>query len=213
MSTPLSSDLLDLLRAAGQTTDASARSSALDQLILQSNQNDERSKALVGAGLLTIVLATLKPYPASHAFWRDDSAPEPHPDPWLAFDIATNLAKWPSLRQQLIDAKLVDLLAELSKSETTYFGFEATEGLAYIVGRDEDGAHSELLRGRPGNVKKIIDILESALNRDGMYFGMGFGGRISLAVPLAGARRLTFGAAQQASTAACSRCSRCPSRT
>ena len=167
---------LATMLADAKSSNAATRSRALDNLIMQTNRNDAQSKALVDAGLLRIVLDTLKPYPATSPFWLDDSAPEgEHPDAWLAFDIATNLAKWPSLRQLLIDNKLVDLLAELSKSETTYFGFEATEGLAYIVGRDEDGAHSTLLRGRPGNVKKIIDVLESALNGDGSYFGMRFG--------------------------------------
>lgn len=85
------------------------------------------------------------------------------------------MCKWSSARNILIANKVVDFLAVISKNEETYFGFEATEGLAYIVGRDEDGAHSDLLQGRPGNVKKIIAVFESSLHGDGQFFGMGFG--------------------------------------
>lgn len=46
--------------------------------------------------------------------------------------------------------------------------------MAYIIGREEDGAHSELLLAREANVEKIIKVLRNSLDSDAEYFGMRF---------------------------------------
>lgn len=167
---------LEKVRTLNTSTDDDERREALDSLILGCNQNGPQSNRLVKEGLLKLVLKELEPYPSNNPVWQDDSAPDgSHPSFWLAFDVLTNLCKWDECREELVNGNVIPFLADLAKDESTYFGFEATEGLAYIIGRDEDNANSELIKARNGNIKKIIDVFNSALKGDGEFFGMRFG--------------------------------------
>jgi len=167
--------MADLVRTLPSLSGAEY-SRALDSLVYTTNRDDDTSRGLVDAGLLNVAMQLVKE--ANASVWNDDSAAEDnHPDWWLAFDILTNLAKWPSVRADLIGAGAVDFLSARSK-QTNYFGFEATEGLAYIIGRDEDGAHSQLLQARPESVDLLIRITQAAVDSpygSAAFFGMGFG--------------------------------------
>jgi hypothetical protein len=150
------------------------RNHALSSLIYATNRSDQETRQLFDQGLLSIVMDILNKYPPTHKCWDDDSIPEPERDEWwLAFDIITNCGKAKSCHPDLLQAHVVEFLAPLMEKEN-YFGFESTEGLAYIIGADDTGKHSKLLQGKPRNVQQIIEVFDSTLNGSGVYFGMGF---------------------------------------
>jgi len=112
--------------------------------------------------------------------WSNDNFPDyGHPVWWLAFDVLTNLCKWECARPNLIAAEVPALLFEITKTDS-YFGFEATEGLAYLVGGYSD-MPDEYLQPRAVHFAQLFRIFESANGNDReRFFGMEFGffGRI-----------------------------------
>ena len=122
------------VRAVAQG-DSAHLASCLDHLIYAANVDEDSTRDLIRFGALEAVLPFVTHAP-SDAWLNDDYTP--HPVWWLAFDVLTNLCKWSCARADLVAAKVPALLFGITQASDVYFGFEASEGLAYLVGGFDD---------------------------------------------------------------------------
>lgn len=169
-------DELAVLALKAEAVDRATRCAALDDLILRANQGEGSARRLVEIGLLETVMHVVRDSGDPAAFDGHDYPDDAHPDWFLAFDVLTNLCKWPRVRSDLIEAGAAEFLHPLSLRNpgTSYFAFEATEGLAYLIGSGH-GFAPELRVPPVENVEFLIRVLEDCLRGEANLFGMSFG--------------------------------------
>lgn len=161
----------------------SARKYGLDALIVSTNVHDITTKFLLRYGLAETVIPIFMQTPMER-FNYDNYPNEDHPDWWLAFDVVTNMAKWPSARRDLILAGVPKKLHQImnTSDQDKYFAFEATEGASYLL--DVLGVDAHDKECRLGDMYKTFSKISidrflaryhRILNGDIMFNGLGFG--------------------------------------
>ena len=147
---------------------------ALDRLIYETNVSEAATDRLVSHGLLDVVLPLVRAQPFE--IWREHTFdPDAHPSWCIAFDVLTNVCKWTCVRPQLMRDGVARLLHTITQHDS-YFGFEATEAMAYLVGGWDDVHDAAWLQPLPKHMDSFKTLFRNVMEHDheslyGLMFG------------------------------------------
>lgn len=123
---------------------------------------------ILQSGVHIDLLSIIKNAPSDPSLWEGGSN-----EKVFALTCTMNLTEWESARQQLKDASAVEILSSLLPYDH-FQSLTASMAYAFLIGRDEQGPHVEILR-KVVIIQRLVDLLSNTLRKtggDGYQYGL-----------------------------------------